>query len=90
MSETPTLEEELAEHARVVAVRASIEGAAVAAMDALQDIIADIQTLSAIPNSTINANPAPYIKQLGQRVEVLARVERRLIRYTFHRLDGED
>lgn len=68
--------------------RADAEAAAVVADSnrvsietALDDTLAELQTLVDTPNATINSGPAPYIK-------VLARALRRLIRLVLRRFDG--
>jgi hypothetical protein len=49
--------------------------------DALASALAGMQAIIDTPNATLNAGPAPYIKDL-------ARVNRRLIRLATRRLDG--
>lgn len=73
-----------------VANRSSIEAAVDSALTSLGQIITDMGTLAGTTNATINQNPAVYIKQLGQRVEAIARLQRKTIRYVFNRLDGSD
>jgi hypothetical protein len=48
---------------------------------ALEQDLADLQTLIDTPNQTINAGPAPYIK-------ALARVVRHLVRMAIRRFDA--
>lgn len=57
------------------------EGNKKTVVDALLAGLNDLQTLIDTPNSTINAGPAPYIK-------ALARLLRRIIRYSLARFDG--
>jgi hypothetical protein len=69
--------------------RISIEAKVTQALTDLAQVRTDLATLAGTANTTINASPAVYIKQLGSRLDTVTAVERRLIRYVFNRLDSD-
>ena len=68
------------------AEREAIEAAGVVATTDLAFLLTELALLAATSNTTINGNPATYIKATGVRQKKIAEIQLKLLTYLFHEL----
>ena len=69
------------------AQRAALEADAVVAVTDIGLLLTDLALLQATSDSTINAAPAAYVKQVAEGLVTVAEVQLKLLAYVFEQFD---